>query len=64
MNKTIEISFWGFLSFTLLICAIWMTWGFISIHRVRTGIHKEAIERGFAEYSQTTGDWQWKGDTE
>ena len=23
-------------------------------------LRKQAIEKGFAEYSQTTGKWQWK----
>jgi hypothetical protein len=23
-------------------------------------IYEQAIEKGFAEYNQSTGDWQWK----
>lgn len=23
-------------------------------------VKKEAVERGYAEYERTTGDWQWK----
>lgn len=25
-------------------------------------LKKQAIEKGFAEYNQTTGKWQWKGE--
>lgn len=25
---------------------------------------EEAIKRGFAEYNATTGEWQWKGNSD
>jgi len=28
---------------------------------VSCSFRTQAIEKGFAEYNQTTGDWQWKG---
>ena len=29
-----------------------------------TGLKQQAIQRGYAEYNQTTGQWQWKEKAE
>jgi hypothetical protein len=36
---------------------IGMTIGHLSGMQVK---EKQAVEKGFAEYHQTTGEWQWK----
>ena len=33
---------------------------FIVFGPYRVSWETEAVEKGFAEYNQTTGDWQWK----
>lgn len=36
--------------------------GFFAASEIVSGnFHYQAIKRGFAEYNQTNGVWQWKG---
>ena len=38
--------------------AVWLMCGVYT--QVSKSWQKDAIEKGFAEYNQTTGVWQWK----
>jgi hypothetical protein len=47
---------------SLVVCAIlvviWVALGVATVSD--KAWKKDAVQRGFAEYSQTTGNWQWK----
>lgn len=46
-----------------ILCVIALVIGVIwGDGRTEARWQKEVIEKGFAEYNQTTGEWQWKGD--
>ena len=50
-----ESNFWTLVLFAFLLDAI-ISGIFVSGH-----FKSAAIERGFAEYNATNGNWQWKG---
>ncbi len=46
---------------TILCALLLFGWGIINGVEVgRKAMQTEAIEKGYAEYNATTGNWQWK----
>lgn len=50
----------GFIVGVILLGLIWMISDFVHVNDIR----KQAIEKGFAEYNQQNGKWQWKEKAE
>lgn len=43
--------------------AMFAAGGLVGEHKAETRYQQQAIERGFAEFDATTGEWQWKPST-
>ncbi len=50
-----------FLGGVIFICGV-CTGVPIGEHRKISQWQKETVQRGYAEYNATTGQWQWKGE--
>ena len=44
-------------------CLIGVVIMYIPVYRVEQFYKIETIKRGYAEYNQNTGEWQWKNST-
>ena len=47
-------------TFVAVTCAICLVVGRCMEGQVRDEFQQDAIERGYARYNDTTGDWEWK----